>query len=67
MNNGHRTWPWTPEQYPEMPDRVRDNEQSIDFLRSDMDSIKAWLKAGVWGIWLLLIQVTAEWLGSGVL
>lgn len=67
MNNGHRTWPWTPEQYKDLPHRVRDNEESIGYLRSDMNSIKAWLKAGVWGIWLLVIQVTAEWLGSGVL
>lgn len=58
-------WEWVPDDHPDLPDRVRDNEQAIDFLRSDMDSVKSWLKAGVTGIWLLVVQVLAEWIAGG--
>lgn len=60
-----RRQPWLPEDYEKAPERIRDNEQAIDFLRSDMDSVKSWLKAGVTGIWLLVVQVLAEWIAGG--
>lgn len=65
--------PWLPEDHEHLPRRVRDNEESIRdnhdsiaYLREDMNSIKSWLKAGVWGIWLLVVQVVAEWIGGGI-
>lgn len=70
-----RRQPWLPEDVEQLPGRVRDTEErirthsdEIDYLRSDMDSIRNLLKWGVGGIWMLVVQIAGAaltfWLGG---
>lgn len=78
MSDGENNpWAWTPDQYPDMPTRVRDNEEQlrthddrIDEQREDMDSVKTLLTRCLVGITVIAVEgalaLLFQYLSDGV-
>lgn len=60
---------WRPKQWPDLPHRVRDNEQALDRLDSDMDELKTTMRRSMYGIWALVLQLFGAaityWINGG--
>lgn len=64
-------WAWTPDQYPEIPRRVRDNEEkirdnhdTIEYVEDEIYSIKNLVSSARKGIWTLVVQAFVVILGA---
>lgn len=57
-------WGWVPGDVPELPDRVRDNEESIRTVEDDVSSLESDVSSAKKGIWTLVIQLTVVIIGA---